>query len=85
MEINNRTNPSQEEQPRNVPQQGQQNESTPQEGDIRKVIREDEKEAFDDQYEVEQEDAMGEEESDTEDENNTSSNKRGDTFNRDAR
>jgi hypothetical protein len=85
MEKNNRTNPSQEDQPRNLPQQGQQNNKEPQEGEIRKVVREDDPEAIDDEYEIEQDNLIEENKADSEEENNTSGTKRGNTFNRDAR
>jgi hypothetical protein len=90
MENNNRdqkgtpSNPSQAEQPGNSPQEPGNQERQPQEGEERKVVASNEVEAFDDDFEVREEDKIGENEIKTLDENNTSGTKRGDTFNKDA-
>ena len=79
------SNPSQEEQPHNKPQQGQQRTEQPKEGDIRKVKHSDEPSAFDDDFETKQEEDVRKKEADTEEENNTSVNRNGDTFNKRSR
>ena len=64
------SNPSQEEQPHNKPQQGHQRTEPPKEGDIRKVKESDERSAFDDEYEVEQEKGIRKDEVESKEENN---------------
>ena len=85
MKNNKQSNPSQEEQPHNKPQQHQQKSEQPKEGDIRKVKHSDEQSGFDDAYEVQQENEISQNEADTEDENNTSVSRNGDTFNKRSR
>ncbi|MBA2745367.1 MAG: hypothetical protein H0U44_04000 [Flavisolibacter sp.] len=78
------SSPAQAESPNHAP--GDQNRQTEQnqEGEKRKVVAANDPAAFDDDYEVREEDKMGQNEIKTLDANNTSGTKRGDTFNKDA-
>ena len=79
------SNPSQEEQPHNRPQHGQQRTVQPKEGDIRKVKHSDEPSDYDDEHQSKQEEDVRKKEAGTEEENNTSVNRDGDTFNKRSR
>ena len=70
------SNPSQEEQPHNRPQPGEQKSNPPKEGDIRKVKHDDE---------VKEEDLKNKNEKATEDEDNSTVKREGDSMNKRAR